>query len=144
MEAHVVVILIFVKVVLGHFVADFWLQPKRMALGKKEPGWTGFGWCLLHCAIYTTVVCLFLWNSHPAVIAIVFASHWPLDRYSLTNKWMKLIGGRTFEGAYLSKDKFREFDISFTCNVYTIADSTAHITLMWLALSQIEVVRNLF
>jgi hypothetical protein len=113
--------------VLGHFVADFVLQPKKMALQKSAPGWRGFVICTLHVLIYTVVICVFLGMWSPLIIILIGVPHWILDRWSLGNVWLKMIRGRTFEGAFHSSDKYREFDIAFTSIVYVAVDATFHI-----------------
>lgn len=117
--------------VLGHLLADFGLQPKKMALLKNTPGWKGCGICTLHSLIYTICVSFFLWKFDPVFLLLIFFSHYVVDRYSLANKWLALIKGRTFLGAYESKDQYREFDISFTCIVYEKTDLMIHLLLMY-------------
>jgi hypothetical protein len=124
----------FVAILLGHLVGDFMLQGKHMALTKSERSWAGFWMCTLHVAIYTATVCAFVWTIDPIFIVAVAVPHWLIDRYSLATLWLKLIRGRTFESAYLSTDKFREFDIAFTSIVYTVTDSTMHLLCLWAAI----------
>ncbi len=113
--------------VLGHFVADFVLQPKKMALQKSAQGAKGFFVCMTHVLVYTLVVCGFWGIWSPLVMILVAAPHWVLDRWSLGNAWLKMIRGRTFEEAFNSSDKYREFDIAFTSIVYVVVDATLHI-----------------
>ena len=122
----------FAEVLLGHLVGDYLLQSKSMALGKSEKGWKGIGWCGIHCLIYTASVCLFLWTADPLIFILVFLSHWPIDRWSLASWWLKLIRGRSIVAAYYSKDEFRDVDLSFSVLVYTVADNTMHLILLWL------------
>jgi len=122
---------IFIRVFLGHLVGDFLLQSRAMALGKSEKGWNGHKWCTFHCVVYTLAVCLFAWTANPLFIVLVFLSHWPIDRWSLTSYWLKLIRSRNLVGAYLSEEKFREFDIAFSAIVYTVADNTLHLVALW-------------
>ena len=125
---------LFVLALLGHLVGDFLLQPKYMALHKSDSGWNGHLICTAHVAIYTGAVCAFWWTLHPLVVVLVFTPHWVIDRWSLASTWLQLIRGRTFEDAYHSKDKFREFDIAFTSIVYTVVDNTMHILCLWLVI----------
>jgi len=127
---------IFARIVLGHLVGDYLLQSKAMALKKSEKGLTGIAWCTFHSLIYTASVCLFLWTLNPVVVALVFLSHWPIDRWSLASKWLKTIGGRDFIKAYESKEKYREIDIAFSCLVYAVVDNTMHLILLWLIAKQ--------
>jgi len=135
---------ILVAILFGHLVGDFLLQTKKMALNKAKPGWFGTKWCFAHCLVYTITVCIFLWDFHLITIVLVWLTHWPFDRYGLTGKWLKLIKARTFESAFLSKDQFREFDISFTCIVYTTADTTLHLLLLWLVTNNLDFFKTLF
>lgn len=122
----------FAQIVLGHLMGDYLFQSRAMALRKSEKSWIGYFWCILHCLIYTASVCLFLWTPNPLVIALVFASHFPFDRWSLASKWLKLIRGRDFIKAFESKEKYREIDLSFSCLVYAVVDNTMHLILLWL------------
>jgi len=122
----------FARIVLGHLAGDYLFQSKAMALKKSEPGIKGIAWCTLHCAIYTACVCLFLWTTNPITITLVFLSHWPFDRWSLASKWLDIIRGRNIKKAFLSKDKYREFDLIFSCFVYAATDNTIHLILLWL------------
>lgn len=121
---------IFARLILGHFAGDYLLQNKAMMLNKSKPGFHGIFWCTLHCLVYTAVVCLFLWTINPLVAIAVFISHWPIDRWSLASKWMKLIRSREPGVLYFVK----EADAAFYCIVYVAIDNTMHILLMWLAI----------
>jgi hypothetical protein len=125
---------LFVLALLGHLVGDYLLQTKQMALTKSAPGWAGIRTCTLHVVLYTIAVCAFWWTISPLVIALVFLPHWIIDRWSLGATWLKLIGGRTFEAAYASTDKYREFDIAFTSLVYAVVDNTMHLICLWLVI----------
>jgi hypothetical protein len=97
-----------------------------MALTKTAPGWKGLSACTLHVVIYTIAVCAFWRTASPLVAALVFMPHWVIDRWSLAS-WLKIIRGRTFEGALANKGEYREFDIAFTALVYTVVDNTFHL-----------------
>ena len=125
---------LFVLALLGHLVGDYLLQSKYMALQKSAHGWLGDQTCTLHVAIYTAAVCMFWWTLDPIVIILVFVPHWIIDRWSLAKPWLKLIGGRSFESAFNSKDKYREFDIAFTSLVYVVVDNTMHFLSLWLVI----------
>ncbi len=128
---------IFARILLGHLVGDYLLQNKAMALKKSEKGLSGIVWCTIHSIIYTASVCLFLWTVNPLLVLLVFISHWPIDRWSLASKWLKLIRGRDFLAAYSSTEKYREIDISFSCLVYAVADNTMHLVLLWTILRRL-------
>ncbi len=122
---------LFIAMTLGHFVGDYLLQSKKMALGKMAPGLSGHLWCSWHCLVYSLAVALFAWRFDPLFIGLVFLSHWPIDRWKLAMLWLKAIGGRGVREAYESGDRYREIDISFSCLVYAVADNTMHLVLFW-------------
>lgn len=122
----------FTRIVLGHLVADYLLQSKTMALKKSAKGINGIIWCTSHSLIYTATICLFLWRIDWLVALLVFISHWPIDRWSLASKWLKLIKGRDILVAYNSKEEYREIDLSFSCLVYAVADNTMHLVILWI------------
>ena len=145
--------------VIGHLVGDYLLQNKWMALNKNEKGWYGIGICTAHSLIYsiavTLVVGIYLWGFAPygirvwAILTMVFLTHYPIDRWSLADKWLKLIRGRQLD------EVFKEADLrhlngmalpnppghmtqvanvatqqSFTALAYAVADNTTHFLLM--------------
>jgi len=122
---------LFIAAMLGHFVADYLLQSREMAIQKSEKGWTGLAWCSAHCVIYTLTVCAFMQLWSPVVIVLVFLSHFPIDRWSLAGTWLRFIGGRDILDAYCSNKKYRDIDLAFSCVVYTIADNTMHLVLLY-------------
>lgn len=130
---------LFIAALLGHLVGDYLLQSKHQALNKTQKNWYGFWCCLQHTLIYTFSVSLFLWTASPIIWLLIFLSHWPIDRYSLTTVWLKLIKGRDLLQAYNSSDKYREIDISFSCLVYAVADNTLHLTLLWLIIKHVKI-----
>lgn len=121
---------IFEKILLGHLVGDYLLQPRKMAIRKSAKGFGGFIWCLVHCVIYTLVVCLFTSTSDFTKIILIFLSHFPVDRWSLAGKWLGIIKGHDFVSAYRSKDKYHEIYLSFSTIVYVVVDNTIHVLLM--------------
>jgi len=125
---------LFALALLGHLVGDYLLQTKHMALYKPAPGFSGILTCTLHVAVYTVAVCAFWWTINPLIVALVFVPHWIIDRWSLATPWLKLIRGRTFEAAFNSTDKYREFDIAFTSIVYTVTDNAMHLICLWLVI----------
>jgi hypothetical protein len=130
----------FDKLVLGHLIGDFLLQNKWMAYRKG----TNYFPCLVHCLLYTLSVC-FLTSLSPYWILVVFLSHFPIDKWSLADKWLKLINGRSltdyFDNGSLdiphheNTPQFTHYLIlrgSFTGIVYALVDNTFHIILMLL------------
>ena len=88
------------EILLGHLVGDYLLQNRKMALNKSKKGASGLYWCLLHCMLYTTSICVAMQTMTPTTISpliavLVFMSHFPIDRWSLANYWVKLIGDKT-------------------------------------------------
>ena len=118
---------LFIYALLGHLIGDFLLQPKEMALRKSQSGSKGLVICTIHVLVYTVAICAMMGTFSPPIFLGVYVPHWVIDRWSLADKWCKLIRGRTFKAAYASKDQYREFDIAFTCVVYTVVDSTFHL-----------------
>lgn len=125
---------LFVLALLGHLAGDYLLQTKHMALHKSAPGFSGILTCTIHVAVYTAAVCAFWWTINPMIVALVFVPHWIIDRWSLATPWLKLIRGRTFEAAFNSTDKYREFDIAFTSIVYTVTDNAMRLICLWLVI----------
>jgi hypothetical protein len=122
----------FTAIVLGHLAGDYLFQSKKMALYKSRPGWEGAKWCLLHCLIYTAVICVFLWTANPLIVGLVFLSHYPIDRWSLASKWLKMIRGRDFLKDYVKKEPGWEIHLVFSCLVYATVDNTMHLILLWM------------
>ena len=123
---------IFARIILGHLIGDYLLQSKTMALKKSEKGLAGHLYCLIHCLIYTAAVSLMLWTLNPIIICLIFLSHWPIDRWSLASKWLKIIKGRDIATAFYSQKEFQQIDLIFSCIVYTVVDNTFHLILLWL------------
>jgi len=65
-------------------------------------------------------------------IALIFLSHFPIDRWSLADVWLKRIGGRSILAAHAEAHPHREVRIAFACLVYAVADNTMHLVLLWL------------
>jgi len=113
-----------------------------MALNKKKK-WVP---CTIHCAIYTLCILLFLIPEFLGLnillilflIAGIFLSHLVLDKTSLINKWLKLIGGRSYEETFkFTKDKSKldiekQFFVSYTALVHTVADNTLHLLILYI------------
>jgi hypothetical protein len=131
---------LFINILLGHLIGDYLLQPKKMAIKKSESGYIGLWWSLVHCFIYTLSVSILLGNFSPFVLTIVFISHWPIDRYSLADKYLRLINGRDFKslikkyGQNESLNLAATIETSFACLVYLIVDNALHLLLMYYSL----------
>lgn len=123
---------IYIRLLLGHLFGDYMFQTKKMALTKSEKGPKGAITCAFHSAVYSFTVMAFLWKFSVLIFALVFLSHYPIDRWGLASKWLDFIKGRSFIRAYVSKEAYREIDLSFSCIVYTVVDNTMHFFLLWL------------
>ncbi len=110
---------------LGHLTGDYLLQPKDMAIHKADRNWRGWRLCTLHCLLYTAALALWWWTIDPWALLAVFATHWPVDRYSLAHYWSKLIRGRRWDRA---GDKW---DVAFTALVYAVVDNTFHLICLY-------------
>jgi len=123
----------------GHLVGDYLLQNKGMAMNKSGSTFR----CAVHCVIYTLAVSLFTWPIlHGWLWALlIFASHFPIDRWSLADKWLSFINGRSLSD-YLEKGKhgipcqfnaenYHVLRGGFTAVVYAVTDNTLHLLLMW-------------
>ena len=121
---------IFERIILGHLVGDYLLQPKKMAITKSARGIKGVIWCLAHCLVYTSIICLFTETTDYLKISLIFLSHFPIDRWSLASYWLRVIKGRDLMTAFKSKTEFHEIDLSFSIIVYVIVDNTLHLLLM--------------
>jgi hypothetical protein len=123
---------IYFRLLLGHLAGDYLLQSQQMAINKNESSSQGHLWCLFHCLIYTAVVCLFLWTINPLIIALIFLSHYPIDKWSLGNRWLTLIRGRNIRDEFYDKQySKRDISLPFAIVVYTVVDNTLHLLLMW-------------
>lgn len=67
---------------LLHGIGDYFLQTDSQALNKKRPGWAGFWACTKHCATYSLP---FLLIGSPAAVAMIFLSHFLIDRTKLVD-----------------------------------------------------------
>lgn len=128
---------------IGHGIGDFLLQNQWMAMNKSGNTWK----CLVHCTLYTLAVVLMTWPFVHGIAwtLLVFASHFPIDRWSLADKWLRLIRGRNL-GEFVKqghKDiplmpfgeekNYWALRAAFAGVVYTVADNTMHLALMYAA-----------
>ena len=130
----------FEALLMGHLIGDYIFQTNWMAQRKGSEYFP----CFVHCLIYTFFVCaLTSWN--PLWILLVFLSHFLVDKFSLADKWLMLIGSRSitkflFEGHRVNeiedencKENYIILRGGFTALVYAVADNTLHLMLMLLA-----------
>lgn len=78
---------------IGHGIGDYLLQNQWMAMNKSATTWK----CLVHCLLYTAAVmlCTWPWLHGWTWAGLVFLSHFPIDRWSWADWWLKLIHGRS-------------------------------------------------
>lgn len=130
------------NLIFGHLVGDYLLQNKWMAMNKSASTLK----CLIHCMIYTIVVGLFTYSItgfNLYWILIIFLSHFPIDRWSLADKWLMLINGRSLkdflengyknipETGFDEKKNYHVLRGGFSALVYTVVDNTMHLLLMY-------------
>ena len=137
------------ELLLGHLVGDYLLQNEWMAMNKSKNTWIGWLSATIHCILYTLAVCLFMQNFDPIWFVVVFLSHFPIDKFSLAEKYMHYIKGKGMKD-YVLKDKWMDdltyapkpqFNLNrydmleggFTSIVYTITDNTIHLVLMYVS-----------
>jgi hypothetical protein len=109
-----------------------------MARGKSSSGLKGALICTAHVCIYTISVCVMMQTSDLFVIASVFIPHWIIDRWSLGEKWLKLIRGRTIQQIVKMEGGLeRDFAAAFYAVVYTVVDNTFHL-LVYLGNNQVS------
>lgn len=143
---------LFLALLFGHFVGDFFLQPKSMAVKKGASNLIA----VTHVAIYTLAVLLFslpfiglpknpsdlswLWHYY-AWVAIIFVPHFVIDRFSLADRWLDLINGRSLRDfmAHGQDDipenmphaNYHALRAGFTCIVYVVVDNVSHLMCLW-------------
>ena len=117
------------ELLLGHLAGDYLLQTDWMAKNKANNDLGGWLAALIHCTIYTFAVCVFMWNFQPIWIAIVFNSHFWIDKFAFGKWYLKYIKG-------MEMDDYRgylhgELHAGFTAVIYTVTDNAIHLILMW-------------
>lgn len=123
--------------VLGHLIGDYIFQNDWMAEGKKKH--KGLGWvtCLVHCVLYTLAVCVIMWNFELRWVAIVFLSHFLIDKFSFVDWYSNLIGSRGIS-SFLEDEENQTFTphiglrAGLTIFVYVVRDNTFHLMIMYL------------
>lgn len=128
----------FIDLLFGHLIGDYILQNKWMAMNKDRSTFK----CLIHCLFYTASVIFIARIYNWQFIVLVFASHFIIDRWSIADKWLELIHGRSIKD-FLKNGwqniPFNSFDIKsyhalragFTALVYAVVDNTFHLIIMF-------------
>ena len=140
------------QMLLGHLCGDYLFQNEFMALNKSKNTLEGWFAAFIHCVLYTFAVCLFMMNFDLIWIVVVFLSHFPIDKFSLAEKYMHYVKGKGMKD-YVAKDRFiivegqkyesaftkprlNRYDAlegGFTAFVYALTDNTMHLIIMYLA-----------
>ncbi len=123
---------IYLQMILGNFIGDYFFQARWMAKLKSQPGAKGNLVCILHCLIYTLSVCAFCQKFSQIFVILVFLSHYPIDRYSLAGVWLKFINRGDFPRGNESIEKHQVIETLFCGIMYVVVDNTAHLFLLWL------------
>lgn len=132
------------QMLLGHLVGDYLLQNEWMAINKSKNTWIGWSAALLHCMIYTWTICIFMQNFDLIWWVAVFLSHFPIDKFALGEKYMKLKGSslrKYIDDVNTSTSKFyvdtgtgeKIITGGFRAVVYAVTDNTMHLVLMFIA-----------
>ncbi len=128
----------FAALFLGHLVGDFLCQNDWMALNKTKPGWMGTLAALVHCIIYTVAMCEVMQDWRASWMALVFLSHYPIDRYRLADYLIKWKGNKTVT-AFLDNRHWNDdhqvrtlaIEAGFNAVVYVAIDNTLHLLIMY-------------
>lgn len=129
----------FASLVIGHLFGDYVFQNKWMAMNKGASTFK----CVVHCLIYTATVTYATWT----VVhgwgwsTLIFLSHFHIDRWSLADKWLDFINGRSLRDYILNgkRDIPQDLDAEnyhalrggFTALVYAVVDNALHLAIMW-------------
>jgi len=126
----------FPEIVLGHLVGDYLFQNNWMALKKDKHNGLGTFTCTVHCCIYTLCVCILMGVFSWQWVVYVFFSHFFIDKFSLAEKWLRLIRGRSL-GVFMETLENHVYTphiglrAGFGTVVYAVVDNTMHLVLMW-------------
>lgn len=125
---------LFVNILFGHLIGDYFLQNDWMALNKGKSS--------LHCAIHVTLYSLAIGvftSFNPFWLAFVWSSHFIVDRFALADKYLQFTNGcsltKYINTAFLSTDKktrnMTALRAGFSALVYVIVDNTIHLISMY-------------
>jgi hypothetical protein len=70
----------FLRLMLGHMIGDFFLQPYWLVLAKRK-GWMGL---FIHVGVVTFITALFLWSSIPnwwVWVIVLYIGHLFIDQF---------------------------------------------------------------
>lgn len=126
------------EMILGHLTGDYLCQTSWMSNNKAKNTVEGWIAAIIHCLVYSCAVCLFMMNFDMLWFFIVFLSHFPIDKFSLGEWYMKKFKGISL-GDYINADKTNEIDRSvivsgsFTSFIYILTDNSLHLIIMYLS-----------
>ena len=123
------------EMILGHLCGDYLCQTSWMAKNKTKNTFEGWIAAFIHCIVYSCSVCLFMMKFDLFWFVIVFFTHFPIDKFSLGEWFMKTFKGISLND-YLNgnQSKINRSVIvegSFTSIVYIFTDNTIHLVLMY-------------
>lgn len=123
------------ELLLGHLCGDFLFQNQWMAMNKSKNTWIGWIAALVHCIIYTTTVCVFMWNFDWYWWVVVFLSHFFIDKFAFGWWYLKHIKNMDTYKFFKNKNgystKAEAIQAGFMSVIYTVTDNTMHLVLMW-------------
>lgn len=137
--------MILFELFLGHLIGDYLLQTENMALNKSKNTTRGWIYAFIHCILYTASVCFIMWNFQPIWVLIVFLTHFPIDKFSLGEYYMRYVKGygmRQYIDDVNNSAKWKNLNNTpgnqmlkggFTAYVYAMTDNTIHLLLMWIS-----------
>ncbi len=124
-----------------HGIGDYFFQTDHQALNKKKKGKEGLWCCLKHCFTYSL---LFFFIGSPLAVAVVFITHFIVDRsnlvaYIIAFKNQTIYPGhkdfpnsKKYNIENFGFDPARPFAISIW--LYIICDNLLHIICNYLAI----------
>ena len=131
----------FIALIFGHLFGDFVCQTRWMAVNKSASS----SKCFTHVMIYMCCIVAFTRVTNIYWLLFVFTTHFLIDRYTLGDKWLHLIQGRSLKDFMENGSKnipFNQDRLDFTANYHTlrggftalcyaVVDNTFHLTLQY-------------
>jgi len=127
---------LFIALLLGHLVGDYFMQSDVMAINKRKNDWLGYVTCTGHCIVYTMWIVIFLklfkipvgFFSYTALF--IFLTHFFPDKYGWASKWMKFYG-ITVPKKPLPSNRNVAFRREYCIIIQVVIDNTMHLILMY-------------
>jgi len=129
-----------IRLIFGHIVGDYLLQNIWMAVDKKKEIIP----CIIHCLIYTISICVFIFPEIIVkgildiifILILVFMSHYILDAATIVDKFLHLIGGRSWDNTKdLANKCFSTYEsniiVSYTVLVHAGIDNGLHLIMLY-------------